>query len=172
MTGLEVVNKAREAKQRFGAKCSKFAGAVAVEIVKSALLEQGIPTSPRDVFVRGIPVEVDLVVPRDGQEPALALLYERTQVAAVVEVKTTGSFGESTLSKIRQDFSRFQENGLPYAYVTLEERRGYRWALTTDRMGFPCFTLAWHSVMNGPVDPTEEWLAFIRFLRECRRTTG
>jgi hypothetical protein len=70
MDGEHIMVMARETKAAFGAKCSEFAGAVAVQILRDALAEQGIPTSPRDVFVRGIPLEIDLVVPRPGRQPA------------------------------------------------------------------------------------------------------
>ncbi len=167
MNGDYIVKSTREAKAAFGVKCSKFAGAVTVEILKAALANESIPTSPRDVFVRGIPVEIDLVVPRQGAKPALGLLYEPGQVAAALEIKNSGSFGESTLEKIRKDFAICQEAGIRYAYVTLEERRSYRWAASTELLGCHCFTLAWHKVTGGPIEPTEDWVGLVKFLRQC-----
>lgn len=172
MKGDQVVTRARDLKAAFGVKCSKFAGAVSVEILKAALAEEGIPTSPRDVFVRGIPVEIDLVIPREGQEPTVGLLYEPEQVAAALEVKNSGSFGESTLKKVRHNFGRFRVAGIRCAYVTLEERRGYRWAASSDRLGFPCFTLAWHKTTGGPIEPTEEWVELVEFLRQSTGAQG
>ncbi len=166
MNGEQVVRQARERKAAFGVKCRKFSGAVSVEILKAALTDEGIRTSPRDVFVRGIPIEIDLVIPGEGQQPVLGLLYEPQQVAAALEVKNSGSFGESTLGKVRHDFSRFREAGIPCAYVTLEERRGFRLAASSDTVGFPCFTLAWHRKAGGPIEPKEDWSELIRFLRE------
>jgi hypothetical protein len=127
MKGDQVVTRVRNLKAAFGVKCSKFTGAVSVEILKPALAEEGIRTSPRNVFVRGIPVEVDLVIPREGQKPAVRLLYEPQQIAAALEVKNSDSFGESTLKKVRHDFGRLREANIRCAYVTLEERRSYRW---------------------------------------------
>ena len=49
--------------EAFG-KCGKFAGAATVEIIKKALADEALPASVRDVFIQGLPVEWDLVVPR------------------------------------------------------------------------------------------------------------
>jgi hypothetical protein len=167
VTGEQIVTRARDEKAAFGIKCSKFAGAVTVEILRAALTDEGIPVSPRDVFVRGIPVEIDLVVPRPKQEPLWGLLYEPGQVAAALEIKNTGTFGENSLAKIRRDFGHFREAGISCAYVTLEERRSYRWAASTEVLGFSCFTLAWHAFTGGPIEPTEAWVELVKFLRKC-----
>jgi len=50
-----------------------------VEVIRQALLDDGIPVSSRDVFIRGIPIEFDLIVPRhDASPPADRILYEAT----------------------------------------------------------------------------------------------
>ena len=167
MNGKWVVTTARQEKTRFGVKYSKFAGAVSVEILRVALAGEGIATSSRDVFVRGVPLEIDVLVPRGGQTPSLGLLYEPDQVAAALEVKNSGSFGEGTLEKVRRDFGRLREVGIRGAYVTLEERHGYKWAASNERLGFPCFTLAWHRQSAGAFDLTEDWIELLKFLRQC-----
>ena len=167
MRSKEIVAKAREFKAGFGVKCSKFAGAISVEILRASLADEAIATSCRDVFIRGIPVEIDLLVPRPGEVPSLALLYEPGQVAAALEVKNSGSFGDATLEKLRKDFGRFERAGIPCAYVTLEERQGYRWAASSERIGFPCFTLAWHKAAGGAFQVTADWNQLVEFLREC-----
>jgi len=161
----QVIARARELKTGFGVKCSKFAGAVSVEILRAALASEGIPTSPRDVFVQGVPLEIDLVIPRPGEEPTLGVLYRAAQVAAALEVKTSGSFGDATIQKVRADFGRLREAHIKCAYVTLEERRGYRWALSSEDIGHPCFTLGWHRAAAGPFEVTEDWEKLLEFLR-------
>lgn len=167
MRGEEIVEKARKAKHDFGANCpKKFAGAVVIEILRAALHDEGIITSPRDVFVRGIPVEVDLIVPYKGEKPFLGLLYEPKQVAVALEVKKSGVFGEHALNKIRFDFVQLHEAGIRCAYVAFEERQSYRWKATVENLDFPCFTLAWHKKMDGPLEPTQDWERLVAFLRE------
>jgi hypothetical protein len=167
MSGEELVTAARSASNDFGVKCSKFSGAVTVELLKRALEEEGIPTSARDVFVRGVPVEIDLVIPRRGEKPSLGLVYEPRQVAVALEIKKTGSFGEQTLQTVRNNFTLLSERKVTYAYVTLEERKNYRWAASEKNLGFRCFTFAWHKATHGPLETTEDWASLVKFLREC-----
>jgi hypothetical protein len=165
MTGLQLVERARQLKAAFGVKPpKKFSGAATIEILREALSAEGIPVSSRDVFIRGIPVEIDLLVLHKAATPFLGLLYEPQHVAVALEVKKTGTFGEDSLVKIKNDFGVLQKAGVPCAYVTFEERRGYRWAASNECLGFPCFTLAWHTRTEGPLEQTEGWEHLLAFL--------
>jgi hypothetical protein len=105
MTGQEIVLQARDASEQFG-KCGKFGGAATVEIVRKALAEEKIPTSARDVFVNGLPVEIDLIIPRRGAKPSLGgILYEPPQVALALEIKKSGLYGKESLAAIRNNFN-------------------------------------------------------------------
>jgi len=170
MTGEEIVRQARNASKGFQLKCKKFSGAMAAELIKKVLADEGIATSSRDVFIRGIPLEIDLIVPHRGQEPSLGLLYEPQQVAAALEIKKMGSFGEETLQTIRKNFNQLRELKVSCAYVTLEERQSYRHKATQENLGgFPCFTLVWHKGRggDGPVEETQDWDRLLAFLRHC-----
>jgi hypothetical protein len=168
MTGEEIVRQARSASKALKLTSRKFSGAMTAELMKRALADDGIPTSPRDVFIRGTPLEIDLIVPYHGEEPTLGLLYEPRQVAAALEIKKMGSFGEQTLQTIRNNFNRLRELGVACAYVTLEEHKSFRHKATEENLGgFPCFTLAWHTVMDGPVEDTQDWDRLLTFLRNC-----
>jgi len=167
MTAEEIVSNVRAAKAAFGAKCKKFAGAVTVEILKTALAEEGIPTSARDVYIQGISLEIDLVIPKHGAIAPFGILYEPSQVAAALEVKNCGIFGEDSLEKVREGLNRCHSAGICCAYVTLEERRTYKYAASTECLGFPCFTLSWHKNSGGPIETTEDWPSLVDFLRKC-----
>ncbi len=67
MTGLEIVTACVAACEL--ADCNKFEGHLAVETLKQALADEGIASSARDVFVKGVPVELDLLIPRIGASP-------------------------------------------------------------------------------------------------------
>jgi len=168
MKGEELVKQARSAAKDFRVTCRKFSGALTTQLIKKVLSEEGISTSPRDVFIRGISLEIDLIVPHRGEEPTFGLLYEPQQVAAALEIKKMGSFGIETLQKIRDNFNRLRNIGVPCAYVTLEERKTFRHKATEENIGgFPCFTLAWHRVLDGPLEDTGDWERLLEFIRGC-----
>ena len=172
LRGKEIVERARKAKQNFGnGYPKKFGGAAAIEILRVALDEEGILTSRRDVYIRGIPSEVDLIIPRLDAKPWLDLLYEPRQVAIALEVKKTGSYGQKGKDKIRDDFTRLRKAGIGCAYVSLEDRQNYKWRPkeTDPEFGYPCFNLAWHEKTDGPLYPTDDWEKLIAFLRKAIR---
>ena len=169
LRGKEIVERARKAKQNFGPSYpKKFGGAVAIEILREALGEEGIRTSRRDVYIRGIPSEIDLIIPRTDDKPWLDLLYEPQQVAIALEIKKTGSFGQKGRDKIRDDFAQLTNAGIGCAYVSLEERQNYKWRPKEmdTAFGYPCFNLAWHEKDNGPLFQTDDWERLIAFLRK------
>ncbi len=147
MDDQEILNRVIEAKREFGVKCSKYAGALTVEAIMSALQENGLPVSARDVFIRGVPIEIDLLIPLHQDESRHRILYDPSEVKVVFEIKNTGAFGEVSVNAIRQNFSRIQQTNknIFCFYVTLSERRNYKWAITTDTLGFDAFTLFWHN---------------------------
>jgi hypothetical protein len=144
-----------EIKKDFGPKCSKFAGAICVELLRERLGRHGIITSNRDVFINGVPVEIDLLIPKPGAVPRHGLLYEPGDVLAAFEVKNSGSFGESTILKTRSSFAKIKSKhkSIYCAYIAIAERHNYRWRVTEENLGSPVYTLFWH---NGGVNRTYE----------------
>ena len=171
MQGKHLVERVRKAKKDFGSNPpNKFGGAAAIEILRAALARKKILTSQRDVFVRGVPLEVDLIVPQVGERPSLHLVFTPGQVAVALEVKKGGTFGKPSLKKIRHDFAKLRRSGICCAYITFEERYSYRWKATEKNIGAPCFTLAWHKYTDGPLEPTGDWERFVAFLRKAIAT--
>lgn len=148
-------------KKNFGAKCAKFAGAITVEIIKYAFENHGILTSPREVFIKGLPIEVDLLIPKRGVVPEHGILYKPQDVLVVLEIKNYGSFGESTINSIKKNFGLISQlnKEIYCAYVTLTERKEYKWAISRENIGFPSYTLFWHygSGKNFKIEPTGDW---------------
>ena len=127
----------------------------------------GETTSARDVFIRGTPLDVDVIVPHRGERPTLGILYDPAQVAVALEIKKMGSFGKGTLQAIRTNFNQLHDLGVSCAYVALEERKTFRWRATQENIGgFPCFTLAWHKSHDGPLQDTEDWNRLLEFIQE------
>ena len=167
--GIQLVERLRKAKEDFGPNYpKKYGGAVAVEILRAELVKEGIPTSARDVFIRGYPCEVDILIPRLSATPQSALLYEPADVAVALEVKKTGSYAKAGLDKIKSDFSILKALGVPCAYVTFEDRETYLHRPNSERIGFPCYAFAWHKKNDGPlrqVSESEGWDALLKVVR-------
>jgi hypothetical protein len=147
MDDITLLDQINRAKEDFGIKCSKYAGAITVEFVSRALRGHGISASPRDVFIKGVPIEIDLLIPRAGTSPENGILYRPKDVLIALEIKNSGAFGEETIRRIRKNFMTIQQHNeqIRCFYVTLAERKGYKWAVTEDNLGFPAYTLFWHS---------------------------
>jgi hypothetical protein len=154
---LTHVQKARDA---FGPKCMKLAGSVAVEVIRLALSGLGITLSARDVFIQGVPVEIDLVVPRTMAAPGHGLIYEPSDVIAAFEIKNSGAF-PGAVASIRRSFEliRSANPHIYCGYITLAERRNYKWAATEQNLGADVYTLFWHngSLKHRRYDPTGDW---------------
>ncbi|MEK7354116.1 MAG: hypothetical protein AABZ77_06400 [Chloroflexota bacterium] len=160
-----------QGKKELGIKSKKFAGALTVEILKRALNEQEIPVSPRDVFIKGVSAEIDLIIPRK-LNPIYELLYDSEDVLAVLEVKEIGSFGEETINQTRKNFNSIRQvsDDIYCAYVTVTERKGFKWAVTMENLGFPAYTLFWHKsddIENG--EPSGDFERLVNDLREVTK---
>ena len=167
MTGEELATAAWDACEAFG-KCGKFAGAATVEIVKQALADEGLLTSVRDVFIKGLPVEWDLVVPLSSAVPSLnGLMYQPEHVACALEIKLSGLHSQEDAPRIANNFERAKALGVPCAYVTLGERESYRHKATKDNLNFPVFTITWHTA-NALTD-TGDWERLLTFLHKRLR---
>lgn len=166
-----LVKKVRTAKREFWPKCGKFSGAVAVEYIRRQLRTKGLEVSARDVFIRGVPIELDLIVPRKGTIPGLGLLYEPADVRAVLEVKNCGCFGEQAVKSVRTTFKQIRKllPDVTCIYVTLEERPTYKCVVTDTDVGAPACTLAWHKDTDGPYWPTTDWRRLVSLLRNASR---
>ncbi|MGA9779952.1 MAG: hypothetical protein ACLPRE_10955 [Limisphaerales bacterium] len=169
MTGKMLVENARKAKRKLCAKCSKFAGAATTEILRSALAREGITTSARDVFIRGVGLEIDLVITRKTVKPEMGLIYEPRDVALALEVKKSGSYGKEGLEKIKSDFKRLKRVGVECAYVSFEDRENYKWKPTEEKLGgFKCFTFAWHKDTDSSFAETGAWERLVEYLKKTR----
>lgn len=161
-----------DAKSSFG-KCAKFAGAVTVEIIKNSLEKHGISTSPRDVFIKGLPIEIDLIISKRNVKPTLGILYEPQDVLVVLEVKNRGSFGKETINNIKGNYHRIKQinKKITCVYVTLSERKGFPDRVTRKNTGFYSYTLSWHSGSGKNIiyEYTDDWEKLLEKLNEIIR---
>jgi hypothetical protein len=164
---LELVNAA---KKNFGAKCSKHSGAVTVELIRHALKKHGIETSSRDVYIKGVPIEIDFLVVKLGVVPEHGLIYQPEDVLAAFEIKNSGTFGEKAVGSIKRCFSLIKQSNpkIYCAYVTIAERQSYKWAVREENLGSPAYTLFWHSGSDKKIrhEPTGDWQRLVNDLQK------
>jgi hypothetical protein len=134
-------------KQLLSVKCKNFSGALVVELLIQAFNERHIPVSRPNVYMVGLPTEIDLVIPRKDAQPEFEILYKPKDILAVLEIKASGLFNKETASKIGDTFKAVQsiEPSIFCAYVTVSERFSYKYKATKEVVGFPVYTIAWHS---------------------------
>jgi len=172
MTDRDVLNLITTASKEFGLKCKKFGGALAVEIVRDALIAEGFNVSRRDVYIKGIPIEIDLLIARQGVTPDRGILFYKDEVLVALEIKSRGTFGEASIRSIAGNFSAIREasKGIHCIYLTISERKSYKFRATKGNINAPVYTLFWHS---GPEDnlkleSTGDWDRFIAELRQIK----
>jgi hypothetical protein len=176
---LDLVLKAKAnfAKANSGKNCSKYSGAVSVEIIRLALRQNGINTSSRDVFIKGVPVEIDFLIVKSDAAPEHGLLYQPEDVLAAFEIKNSGSFGEATIENTKRCFSLIKRSNpkIYCVYITIAERRNFRWAVHEGNLGSPAYTLFWHSggQKNIRYEPGKDrdWNRLITDLQALNKTT-
>ena len=169
MEDYQLLKRIETAKDSFGVKCRKYAGSVTVELILQAFKNHGIQCSPRDVFIKGVPNEFDLLIPEVGVIPENDLLYQSHEVLAALEIKKQGSYGESTVMGIKKKFELVKRVNpkIMCAYVTIAERRGYKWSVLEENIGFPVYTLFWHngSVKKFQIHSSGDWARLIKDLK-------
>ncbi len=165
----ELLDCIEEAKRTFRIKCPKYAGACTVEALRAALVAAGLPVSARDVFIRGVPVEIDLLIPRAQAIEVDKLVYDADDALVALEVKNSGSFGEHTLESVRRCFRliRVASSNIECLYVTVAELQNYRWAATPANLEAGVYTLFWHnSARPRKYEATGDWERLLAHMRD------
>ncbi len=172
MEAKQILDSVRAAKDDFGLKCGKCAGAVTIEVLREAIKDAGCNVSPRDSFIRGVPIEFDLLVVRPGVAPRFGCLYQPSDVLVAFEIKNSGSFGKSAVESIRANFEKIAKVNdkmnvkIECCYITLAEGERYKWAVKTETLGYPAFTLFTHIRWGGADNETGEWRKLLDWLGE------
>jgi hypothetical protein len=176
MNEWDILNRVEKAKAEFSTtlNCAKLTGAITAQILKDAIQSQGIITSNRDIFIRGIPVEFDLIIPRLGADAELELVYEPQDILAVLEIKNAGSFGSKTIEKVRNDFQAVRQlvSDIFCAYVTLYERKTFSYIVTKENVNGNVYTLFWRGTSKRQPESTGDYTLLINDLQaEIARTS-
>jgi hypothetical protein len=157
---------------------TKLTGALAIEAVRHHLLKSGLTVSARDVFIRGIPTEFDTLVVRPKARPAFGIVYNPCDVAALLEIKFSGAYSQQVLPKLRQLFDRVKRahQHIQCIYLTVCERRTYKYRIESNALGWPAFTLNWwtdyKNTAVNPGDPFEKIVTCLERSLSCLPPTS
>ena len=161
-------NEVEEAETSFGIKSNKFSGALMIEVLKSHLEKAGFSASNRDVFIKGVKSEIDLLVIRKDAIPQYDLIYNPNDVIAAFEVKRSGSYGEQEVYKIKNTFDRIREknSNIFCCYITFKERKNYKYKITSEKLRYEAYTLFFYEKEGEGLKNNEgEWDKFIEKLK-------
>ncbi len=144
----------------------KATGALAVEVIRKHLLKAKIPISPRDVYIKGNPTEIDILVPRPGVRPYLGVIYNPEDVIAVLEIKYSGVYSQDSSRNIADTFRALKalNQHMKCVYLTVCENKDLSYRVTSKKLGFQAFTLCWVNSTRTNVKPADEWQAVVDYL--------
>ena len=165
-------NKILEMREK--TRCTKFVGALTIEILRKELAKVGFNVSNRDVFIEGIPNELDLLIVKAGKQPEENIVYGSEDVLSVLEIKFRGSYGEASLQKIREVFSSIKKanKDIKCFYVPVSENMNYKYRITKEKLGYECFELLTResslesALKRGRIRTTGDWNRLLSKLRK------
>ena len=162
----EIFQEVEKAKGSFGIVCNKFSGALTVEVIRQHLEKHGFCVSGRDVFIKGVNSEMDLLVVRKSAAPEYGTIYEPSEVVCAMEIKNHGAFGEKTTLNLKKTFHGIESKNpdIFCCYVTLRERETYRKKVTPEKLGYPAYTIFYYKGKNRWA--TGDWTKFLDELRK------
>jgi len=146
---------------------TKVTGALAVEVIRHHLELEGIPVSRRDVFLAGMPFEIDLLVPGHNARPMFELVYAPEQVAAVLEIKYSGIYSRDEVQKLKGQFDAItrHHSHIRCHFVTVFENKDFKYQATQLSLGYPVHTLHWTNRRRDSFERTDGWGTLVTELR-------
>ena len=137
-----ILNKILELRKIQG-KAKKFVGALTTELIRTELLKHRFNVSNRDVFIEGIPNELDLLIVKADKNPKENILYSPDDILVVFEIKFRGTYGENQRNSIKKIFDNIKRKNknIECFYITISENIKYRHRVISENLGYDCFEL-------------------------------
>jgi len=138
---LKLLNKIMKFREEM--RATKFIGALTTELLRKELIREGFNVSNRDVFIRGIPYELDLVILKKRARAQENLLYDSNQVLAVLEIKFRGIYSRDGVENIKRVFSSIKKvnKKIKCIYLTVSENTNYKYYPDEQKLGDFSFLL-------------------------------
>ena len=122
---------------------NKLIGALFAELVKFYLKTEGFCVTNRDIFIKGLPTEIDLMIVKKETRNKYDLIYDPNDILVVFELKKNGAYGKKDLEIYKNLFSNIRSlnKNIKCIYLTFTERTSYTYRITEEKLGFPVFEL-------------------------------
>lgn len=108
MESIYLLKSLKSAEKSLGFSSRQFSGAICVSLLKELINSQGLSTSEKDVFIKDVPIEFDLLIVKPNSKPLHGLLWNPDNVIAALEVKKSGTISEDGIVKTNSDFGRLR----------------------------------------------------------------
>ena len=116
-------------------RCTKFVGAITMEVLRNEFLNFNFNISNRDVFISGIPNEIDFLIAKKDSIPVENIVYNPDDVLAVFEIKFRGSYGKEAVSRIKRIFDSIKDlnEKIECYYISVSENSKYKYRITKEK---------------------------------------
>ena len=167
---LKLLNKVMKFREEM--RATKFIGALTIELLRKELIKEGFNISNRDVFIRGIPYELDLIILKKGEKAQENLLYDPNQVLAVLEIKFRGIYSKKGVENIRRVFDSIKKinKEIKCIYLTISENTNYKYYPDEQKLGDFSFLLLERktnlerAIEKGRLHITGDWDKLVKIL--------
>jgi len=175
--GEERWDSGLEAMQHYGVQIRwPLDQALVIKMLREHLQAEGFLVSPWKVVISSVDSEWDLLVLRRGSQSVHRLVYDSSEVLAVLEVEGIGPFDKRGPKRIRARFDKVRSlnRNIFCAYVLgLKRETHIRRKVSDDILGYPGYNLSWHKDSQREVTlmPSNEWKRLLHDLssnRTCR----
>lgn len=163
----EVINY----RNLMGCFCKKLTGSATCQAIRKHLRNKAFNISQRDVYIKGIPNEIDLLLLKDYVNEKM-LVYDPKDVLAVFEIKFSGSYGEDSIEntkKLGEKIKGLNKN-IRCLYVTLLETKTYKYRITKENTGFNIFEIFYKKGNLGSKNfktfNTGDWDRLLNYLKK------
>ena len=130
-------------KQQGFKKTKKFTGAMTSEVIREYLKQEGFNISERDVFVKGVPNEIDLLILKKETKSIFNNYYDPKDILVAFELKSIGIYGKEELPRIKNMFDSMKKENpsIICIYLTIYENQKHSYRATKDNLNVEVFEL-------------------------------
>jgi hypothetical protein len=152
-----------------GCNCKKLLGAATAQTIRMHLIKHGFNVSQRNVYIKGIPNEFDLLLLKRGVSNHM-LIYPPDEILAVFEVKFRGSFGRPTIDGLIDVCKKIKDANrkISCLYITVLEGKTYKNKVTYANSGWNTFEMFYYKgdIVTGPKEDTKDWYKLLKYIKK------